>query len=349
MFKLCSRVLDMHASMHAALATLRKLPLLLPRWSPLAAAAALLCVALLGWSTSAGGGGGMPEDAAASLLGVVMPLSSCDVDFAEDSIREALRCAGAVAVAYATHLSDGTPEDLSYVAALRARLDGAAAAAGSQLLWVAIEWQPGLSSRFWVRYLRWAALPRLPPSVRAVLWLDSDEVLDAPRFRAWWAARGLAAVLHRGVPHKLANYVYFRETRFQAVQLEDSAVLCRREGLTVSQFFDNPHAEREMFAAGARRAVPGLDGAPIMHHYSWVRSKALMLQKVRSWGHKDDAGRDWVAAVEAEFEHPFTGRDIVHGDAYSYRTVEQPWIDGLRAARKAAGAKAVVRASAAGG
>ena len=320
----------------------------LPRWAPLVAAAALLCVALLGWSVTAGGGA-VPADAAAAALGVVMPLSSCDVDFAEDSIREALRCAGAVAVAYATHLSDGTPEDLGYVAALRARLDGAAAAAGSQLHWVRVEWQPGMSSRFWVRYLRWAALPRLPPSARAVLWLDSDEVLDAPRFRAWWAARGLAAVLHRGVPHKLANYVYFRETRFQAVQLEDSAVICRREGLTVGQFFDNPHAEREMFAAGARRAVPGLDGAPLMHHYSWVRSKALMLQKVRSWGHKDDAGRNWVAAVEAEFEHPFNGRDIVHGDAYSYRTVEQPWIDGLRAARHPGAAKEAAGVPAAAG
>lgn len=320
----------------------------LPRWAPLAAAAALLCVALLGWSVTAGGGA-VPADAAAAALGVVMPLSSCDVDFAEDSIREALRCAGTVAVAYATHLSDGTPEDLGYVAALRARLDGAAAAAGSQLHWVRVEWQPGMSSHSWIRYLRYAALPWLPPSARAVLWLDADEVMDAPRFRAWWAARGLAAVLHRGVPHKLANYVYFRETRFQAVQLEDSAVICRRAGLAVGQFFDNPHADREMFASGARRAVLGLDGAPLMHHFSWVRSKALMLQKVRTWGHNNDAGRNWVAAVEAEFEHPFNGRDIVHGEAYSYRTVEQPWIDGLRAARRAGAAKEAAGVPAAAG
>ena len=311
--------------------------------SPLLSAAAIVLLSLLGWTYSlggggVGGGGAAAEAMAASLLGVVMPLSSIEAraGFAEDAIREAARVSGAVVVAYASHLSDGTAEDLSYVDALRARLE-AGGEASARIVWVPVRWDAGASSRFWVRYLRWAALPRLPAAVRAVLWLDGDEVVDAPRFRAWWAARGAAAVLGRGgAPLKLANFVYFREERFQAVQLEDSAVICARAGLTVAQFFDNPDAEREMFAVGARRLVPGLDGAPLVHHYSWVRSKPLMLQKVRAWTHNADAGRDWVAAVEAEFAHPFSGRDIVHGEAYTYRTLEAPtWIDTLRASNAA--------------
>lgn len=309
----------------------------------LSAVSATVLLSLLGWAYSLGGGGvggggvgAAAEASAASLLGVVMPLSSIEAraGFAEDAIREAARVSGAVVVAYASHLADGTAEDLSYVDALRARLE-ASDDAKARIIWVPVRWDVGASSRFWVRYLRWAALPRLPDAVRAVLWLDGDEVVDAPRFRAWWAARGAAAVLGRGgAPLKLANFVYFREARFQAVQLEDSAVICARAGLTVAQFFDNPDAEREMFAAGARRLVPGLDGAPLVHHYSWVRSKPLMLQKVRAWTHNADAGRDWVAAVEAEFAHPFSGRDIVHGEAYVYRTLKEPtWIDTLRSKR----------------
>ena len=278
-----------------------------------------------------------------------MPLSSIEASagFAEDAIREALRCAGAVAVAYASHLSDGTEENLAYVAELRAKLeaDGAAERSSSQLIWVPVRWERGPSSRFWVRYLRWAALPHLPPSARAVLWLDADEVLDAPRFRAWWAARGIATVLSAmgGTPIKLANFVYFRDVRFQAEQLEDSAVICRRAGLTVAQFFDNPDAEREMFAQNAYRLVMGLDNAPLMHHFSWVRSKALMLQKVRAWGHNADAGRNWIAAVEEEFSHPFNGRDIVHGSAYTYRVLKVSWLDHVLRAGRVEEARKVVR------
>ena len=316
------------------------------RASPLLSIAAIVLVSLLGWTYSAyslggggvGGGGAAAEAMAASLLGVVMPLSSIEAraGFAEDAIREAARVSGAVVVAYASHLSDGTAEDLSYVDALRARLEAGGDDASARIIWVPVRWEAGASSRFWVRYLRWAALPRLPAAVRAVLWLDGDEVVDAPRFRAWWAVRGATAVLGRGgAPLKLANFFYFREERFQAMQLEDSSVICARAGLTVAQFFDNPDAEREMFAVGARRLVPGLDGAPLVHHYSWVRSKPLMLQKVRAWGHNKDAGRDWVAAVEAEFAHPFSGHDIVHGEAFAYRTLKTPtWIDSLRAGRQ---------------
>ena len=72
----------------------------------------------------------------------------------------------------------------------------------------------------------------------------------------------------------------------------------------------------------------GLDGQPLVHHYSWVRTKAGMLQKVRAWGHNADSGVDWAAKVEEEFSHPFTGRDFVHGD--TFRTLPASWLDALR-------------------
>lgn len=65
----------------------------------------------------------------------------------------------------------------------------------------------------------------------------------------------------------------------------------------------------------------GLDKKPLAHHYSWVRTKGEMLKKVETFGHKSD--RDWVALVEKEFSHEFSGKDFVSG--YEYETVE-PYI-----------------------
>ena len=274
----------------------------------------------------------------ATTLGAVIPISSIEAAFAEDTIREALRVASPVVVVYADHLSDGTREDLRYVDALRASL-----ASERGVRWVPVAWFEGPSSRFWIRYLRWAGFPFLATDY--VLWLDADEVLDAPRFAAWWRGRAGLPASGRDAA-KLANFVYFRETKYQSEQLEDSVVVTRRAALLraggAARFFSDDHREREMFfdGFGGARMVLAEDGAPMVHHFSWVRNKALMLQKVRAWGHNSDTEhpRDWVREVEAEWQGPFKGVDFVNG--HTYRTLPTPWIDTLRRERAAgSGAK----------
>ncbi len=267
-------------------------------------------------------------------LGAVIPISSIEAAFVEDTIREALRVASPVVVVYADHLSDGTRDDLGYVDALRVSL-----AAEKGVLWVPVAWFRGPSSRFWIRYLRWAGFPFL--STDFVLWLDADEVLDAPRFAAWWRSRAGLPASGRDAA-KLANYVYFRETKYQSEQLEDSVVVTRRSALSgagsVARFFSNDHREREMFFDGlsGTRMILSLDGTPMVHHFSWVRNKALMLQKVKAWGHNSDENpRDWVKEVEAEWQGPFKGVDFVNG--HTYRTLATPWIDALRKERLVVG------------
>ena len=246
----------------------------------------------------------------------------------EDTIREALRVASPVVVVYADHLSDGTPENLDYVETLRGSL-----AMERDVLWVPVAWFPGPSSRFWIRYLRWAGFPFL--STDFVIWLDADEVLDAPRFSAWWRGRSGPPATGRDAV-KLANFVYFRETKYQSEQLEDSVVITRRAALLrtggLTNFFSADHREREMFfdGLGGKRMALSDDGAPMVHHFSWVRDKALMLQKVKAWGNNSDK-RDWVKEVEAEWQGPFKGVDFVNG--HTYRTLPTPWIDILRKER----------------
>jgi len=268
--------------------------------------------------------------AAGESIGAVIPLSSIEAAFAAFTITEAARVSTVVVVVYADHLSDGTKEDLSYVDAVRAQVESSRP--GGTVVWAPVRWFPGRTSRFWVRYLRWVGFGLVPRGTDYLMWLDADEVIDAPRFVEWWASA--AAPPSSGeATVKLDTFVYFRDERFQSTVLQNSPVVVRRSSLdSVSLFFDNDGKEREMFfddlpTKGTAHAA-GRDGKPLVHHYSWVRTKEGMLQKVRAWGHNADGG-NWEAKVEEEFSHPFKGKDFVHGDAF--RTLPSSWLDTLRA------------------
>ena len=59
-----------------------------------------------------------------------------------------------------------------------------------------------------------------------------------------------------------------------------------------------------------KRMIVDKDGNPMIHHYSWVRTKDEMIQKVKSWGHNID--KDWISLIEEEFSRPFNGKCFVN-------------------------------------
>jgi hypothetical protein len=260
-------------------------------------------------------------------LAAVIPLSSLETAWIEDTIREALRIASPVVVAYADHLSDGIREDLTYIDKLRQTFSNS-----PKLIFVPVQWHSGLSSRFWVRYLRYAAVPFVPLETDYIIWLDADEVVDSENFNEWWISnKGLPA--RKDGATKLANYVYFRNSRFQRIELDDSVVISRRLGMLADSFFENPWQEREAFFyahPGAKHLELGLGGRVLVHHMSWVRSKEGMLQKVSAWGHAGE--RDWKALVENEWSRDFNGHDFISA-SNSYRILDRPWIEELRERR----------------
>lgn len=161
---------------------------------------------------------------------------------------------------------------------------------------------------------RRAGASLLRDSIKTVLFLDGDEVPDGARFQEWLAMTDLE-------PYHLANmaaYWYFREARYQAIPHEEAGLLIDREILTHELLLGNSERSalidlpvQKIMHAG------GLDGEPLMHHFSWVRSQEEMLRKVASWGHFKE--RDWNSLVEEEFRGEFKGTDFVHG--YPFREI----------------------------
>ena len=152
-----------------------------------------------------------------------------------------------------------------------------------------------------------------------VLFLDADEVPDGKKFSQWLDESDFAQ--HPVL--KLSNYWYFREPHFRADQWEDSIVFAHIGSLELSAILheEERNAIYDLLPNPKRRKVVGIDGQPMFHHFSWVRTKDEMIQKIEKWGHRDD--RDWKGLVEEEFSSPFKGKDFIHG--YSFKECSAPF------------------------
>lgn len=242
-------------------------------------------------------------------IATMVNFCSNETKFIDRCLQEALKFSSQVVVPVCDHFFDGQPEDLDTLRAVASRhpevhFTGFAFEASPHPPW------------YWPSLARVVGLRHLEPEIDWVLFLDADEIVEGDKLHAWLQRgdfRAFKALC-------LANYWYFRESRYRATQLEDSAVLIRRSEIQEAAIMD-PMERIGIYSAALgpkQRYVKNAAGEVMVHHYSWVRSKAEMLRKVRAWSHREE--RDWESLVEAEFAQPFSGRDFIHG--YTLEEVE---------------------------
>ena len=146
-----------------------------------------------------------------------------------------------------------------------------------------------------------------------LLFVDADEIVD-DEFGEWFDT-----VKDTDNMYWLTCYWYFREPVYQSTSVEGAGLLIRKSSCRWN--IHNTVERQQLFdhtlVHGHRYPILSKSNVPMMHHYSWVRSKQDMLKKVRNWGHQKD--KNWVELVEEEFTRPFNGTDFVHG--YQYRIV----------------------------
>ena len=149
-----------------------------------------------------------------------------------------------------------------------------------------------------------------------VLFCDVDELFDKEKLALWFSQFNIEEY----DALRFSTYWYFREACFQATTYPDGPLLVKKERLT-SELLLNEDERMGMFLriqGKKQRIVPGLDGKPMVHHYSWVRTKAEMLKKVRSWAHHWE--RNWEELIEEEYSRDFNGTDFVR--KYEYQKVK---------------------------
>lgn len=166
-------------------------------------------------------------------------------------------------------------------------------------------------ARFWVNTMRQYGFAH--STQPWLLFIDADEVVrDKTRFKEWFSTKEDVDAF------KLANYWYFLSERRRAKVLEDSVVLVHRRCLHAEHFRKYDLEREYLFMAGRTRRNMVLSDNPLIDHFSWVRSKEILLKKCKSWAHRDE--KDWKTLIETAFnEDILTTRDFVHG--YSFDIV----------------------------
>lgn len=143
-----------------------------------------------------------------------------------------------------------------------------------------------------------------------VLFLDVDEIVDGLSFSSC-DLKGYDAV-------RLPSYFYFREPIYRAMgQYPLNALLVRKAAIESPEMILDVFERKGLYDQIQGRKI--IDQRRFVHHYSWVRTKPELIQKVRTWGHRYD--REWLELIEKEFSQPFAGTDRIHG--FGYETVDR--------------------------
>lgn len=240
-------------------------------------------------------------------IATLINFSTNEENFLAPCIEEAKKFSAQILVSCADHFFDGTIEDLLKLqAAYRQH---------SEVQFIEFAYDPARNfygkhpSNFWHNWGRLIGCYFLKPEIEYLLFLDVDEIVDAVSFLQWIEGVNLKNFSAL----RLACYWYFREPIYQALTWEDTPLWVQRKNLAYETLM---HASERagtfsQISGEKRRFVKGMDGFPMVHHYSWVRTKEQMLRKVQSWGHRHE--RDWLELVEKEFANEFSGKDFVHG------------------------------------
>jgi hypothetical protein len=239
-----------------------------------------------------------------------------DYVFLKHCIDHAKPFSTEIIVPYCDHFHDGTPEN-------RVLLDKAVAE-NPGVQFVEFAYDKNQSSRWHCNVSRKIGIELSSDQTEYILLLDTDEIIESDKFIEWVKQEEKVGLVDS---YKIANYFYFRETKFRSNNIEESIILVKKGPITSNDDFVFHNEERGglFYFAPTKKWRCMLDGKPFIHHYSWVRSKEAMIKKVTAWSHNKD--KDWISLVHKEFEAPFRGTDLIFPDRKNkYETVE-PYIN----------------------
>ncbi len=248
------------------------------------------------------------------MIATIVNFTTNEEAFLRHCLEEASLFSDQVIAVVCDHFFDGTPED-------QERLNGIYSAHPEaqfiQYPWSKENFYSDHPTQFWHNLNRLVGTSLLKEEVETVLFLDADEIVEGERFAKWlqtFPYREYAAI-------RLACYWYFREANLRATEVEDTPLLIRRDQLNYDRLMQKEERKGMLNLASGKTLRFAEKENPLIHHYSWVRSREGLLKKAKTWGHRLE--RNWKELIEIEFSNPFSGTDFVHG--YTFTEV-QPFL-----------------------
>jgi hypothetical protein len=156
----------------------------------------------------------------------------------------------------------------------------------------------------------------LDESIEYIFFLDVDEIADGPKFNEWLDSLNY----QQFSALRFCSYWYFREAQYRATTFPVTSLMVKKAGLDPDLLLNLDERMGAFYSLPGKKnlSARGLDEKPLVHHYSWVRTKEEMLRKTRCWGHHWE--RDWNQLIEEEYSREFNGRDFVR--YYEYVAVD---------------------------
>lgn len=242
------------------------------------------------------------------MISTILQYSTIDHRFLEVSLRQISKFSDDIIVPLCTRFFRGDPEDEQLLAS---SIDIINSVPNTTI--VMFDWHGCYSNDGYYHNLS-RRLGTHRARHETLLFLDADEIPDDTM------SKWLMNEYDRRYTYWLTSYWYFREPMYQALQHEGCGLLINKRDCDWNLHVRTERQQmfrRFRFVNGERTPVL-FDGKPLVHHYSWVRTKEEMLTKVRNWGHRGD--KDWSSLIHEEFSREFNGTDFVHG--YQYREVD---------------------------
>ena len=238
-------------------------------------------------------------------IATVINFSTNETVFLKHCVREASVFSRQILISVCDHFFDGKPENRDLLQGIYAQFP--------DCKFIEYPFHQGFysqhSTRFWHNLGRLLGFYYVDKEIEYVLFLDVDEIVDGVKFLAWLED----FPLNNYEALQLACFWYFRKEHYQSKVWEETPLFMKKTSISHELLMHPFERGGAFFEVTGKKAgfIKGKDGLPMVHHYSWVRSKKEMLRKVVSWGHRGE--RDWVTLVEEEFSHPFNGKDFIHG------------------------------------
>lgn len=265
---------------------------------------------------------------------------SRDEKFIHKNISECLKFSDTVIISCVDHFFDGMPDTNLYSSLAMYMND-------PKIKIIINPWDIKSDicgdGHYWHNVLRYAAFMHTK-NKGYYLFLDADEIPNGDLFKKYLET---SEYKNYDIVGDFMSYYFFREPIYRSRVVSGVGLLIKSEYI-IPQFFFTPK-ERwfyryvksksyEMFNLQIPKIIERISfnakypklinfngeithrrvGDIMFNHYSWVKSKEEMLQKVNSWGHRLE--KNWNQVVNDHFSKPFDGTCFVHG--WQYDTVD---------------------------
>jgi len=149
---------------------------------------------------------------------------------------------------------------------------------------------------FWHSTSRYLGYLFLDKKTEYVLFLDADEICNGDMFKKWldkYEYKNFNAF-------RFAYYYYFKKSSLRAKDYLQCGLMMKNNLPPLILLESGERFKTFNNITGKKKPVVfGNNNLPMIHHYSWVRTKKEMLKKSKSWGHYND--KNWNKLIEEEF------------------------------------------------